>query len=794
MKINLIKFKSNQIISVQFNKIFNKFTRSFLFSLVIFLNLFVIQCVKTGGGGDNGGNGGGGDGGAGGGNKVPLNSNLQVQLSGSKDWLLENSINYFIRGMGVSVFKDKIVVAGGINNSNQISTKNVVAFDGTNWNTLASLPQERECRYGHCLVADSTDSSLYFVGGFPSGTNAGERSQTRLSSVYKYDGTSWTLLNNGLNIPRAQLATVQYKGKIYAIGGSDSTGKALSSVEVLDEKTGTWTLQSSSLNIPRWGFSAVVYMNKLYVIGGGKCNALTADASCPFWAPLTSTGSVEVFDDASGTWTIHSSSLNWGRFASGMVTYKDKLYAMGGYAVVNGNVTWPGVDVFDGNTWTPSKFSLPDYWYGFGLVNYKENIYAFGEAILEGKSESDLVYRFAPNSFSVDTLVIKSINALETKDEWTDSELSLPDGRGRYAAASVVYQDKLFLIGGSIGGNENINRVDAFDGKRWLKMPPLPKKVYQMKATVWNDKIYVVGGGIQRDGSTSPESGRMDYVQIFDGKTWTAGNNLAYAMTGHEIAILGNKLYAFGGNDRVGFYNPSVVSQQFDGTNWNLLPNMNKARGEFCSASLNGKIYAMGGRGFLGEVRLSDYSIFDGTSWSSLNYALPELMSYCAATSDFKNTIYVIGSGNSIGENASSNVWSFDGTTWASQPSLKTPKAQVAVSVYKGRIYAFGGVNYPSIFSSVEIFPSINISKTNLDPTSSDIKYQWQTCTISDDATCQTGEQVYFNGNYVCATSCTNLEGKTQRSFSAVDIGNYRVIVTTSTGYAPSDLFYSSGL
>ena len=762
--------------------------------------MFVVQCAKTGdtggGGGTDNGNGNGNGGGDGDGKKAPLNPNLQVQLSGSKDWLLENSINYFVRGMGVSVFKDKVVVAGGLNYSNKLATKNVVAFDGTNWNTLASLPQERECRYGHCLVANSTDSSLYFVGGFPLGT-AGAISQTRLSSVYKYDGTSWTLLNNGLNIPRAHLATVQYKGKIYAIGGSDSNGNPLSSVEVLNEETGTWTLQSSSLNIPRWGFSAVVYMNKLYVIGGGKCNPKAADASCPTWTPITSTGSVEVFDDASGTWTIHSSSLNWGRLTSGIVTYKDKLYVMGGYALLNGNAIWPGVDVFDGNTWTPSIYNLPDYLYSFGLVNYKENIYAFGEAILEVKSESDLVYKFAPNSFSVESLVIKSINALETTNEWTDSELSLPDGIARYAAASVVYQDKLFLIGGIIYGNQSLNRVDAFDGKRWLKMPPLPKTVFQMKATVWNDKIYVVGGGIQSGYSTSPESGRMDYVQIFDGKTWTAGNPLAFAMTGHEIAILGNKLYAFGGNDHhtPGFYKPSVVSQQFDlnGSNWNLGTNMNKARGEFCSASLNGKIYAFGGRGFGAEVRLSDYSIFDGTSWSSLNYALPELMSYCAATSEFNNTIYVIGSGNSVGNYASSNVWSFDGTTWASQPSLRTPKAQIAVSVYKGRIYAFGGANYPNIFSSVEIYPSIKISTAKLDKTSSDIKYQWQTCTISDDATCQTGEQVYYNGNYVCVT-CINLKGMTQRSFSIIDKGYYRVLATTSTGYAPSDLFYSNGL
>lgn len=72
-----------------------------------------------------------------------------------------------------------------------------------------------------------------------------------------------------MKTPRASFQTVAANGKIYAIGGLDTAGNLLSSVEEYDPEQDRWT-EKASMNTPRSWFRAVSVHGKILVLGGWK--------------------------------------------------------------------------------------------------------------------------------------------------------------------------------------------------------------------------------------------------------------------------------------------------------------------------------------------------------------------------------------------------------------------------------------------------------------------------------------------------------------------------------------------
>ena len=92
-----------------------------------------------------------------------------------------------------------------------------------------------------------------------------------------------------LGTPRAYHAAVTgADGAIYAIGGVDGAGNALTSVERLDPGTNVWAAVAS-MPTARLGLAACVVGDKIYAIGGENSNGV------PF-------ATVEVFSTISRTW------------------------------------------------------------------------------------------------------------------------------------------------------------------------------------------------------------------------------------------------------------------------------------------------------------------------------------------------------------------------------------------------------------------------------------------------------------------------------------------------------------
>jgi N-acetylneuraminic acid mutarotase len=128
----------------------------------------------------------------------------------------------------------RIYAIGGFENTpfGPLPIKTVEAYDpATNqWSTVASLPTGR----GYLTAAVGRDGRIYAIGGRAGGS--GQRGGAFLNTVEAYDPrtNTWSTAPS-LSAPRAGLAAVTGPdGRIYLVGGQDSTGNDLTTVEAMD--------------------------------------------------------------------------------------------------------------------------------------------------------------------------------------------------------------------------------------------------------------------------------------------------------------------------------------------------------------------------------------------------------------------------------------------------------------------------------------------------------------------------------------------------------------------------------
>ncbi len=139
-------------------------------------------------------------------------------------------------------------------------------------------------------------------------------------SNYNYSKQCWKItlpkLNwaavPDLNVACGHHATVCLGNQVYILGGS--SGKPLSSVEYLDEQTGSWHVAGNMPSSLYW-HTAVGYKQFIYVFGGGTGNV---DSPATF-----------VMDTASNNWNRKADMPGSCHRGCGVV-YRDRVYVLGG--------------------------------------------------------------------------------------------------------------------------------------------------------------------------------------------------------------------------------------------------------------------------------------------------------------------------------------------------------------------------------------------------------------------------------------------------------------------------------
>ena len=250
----------------------------------------------------------------------------------------------------------------------------------------------------------------------------------------------------------------------------------------------------------------------------------------------------------------------------------------------------------------------------------------------------------------------------------------------------------IYVIGGinNLGGLDSIER---YDGNKWeLLSITLPFKLYDATASIYNNKVYIIGG---INGNTMQIN---DKVLIFDGESVIIDQMLLYGKFGLTSVVYNDELYTIGGANTPINANLNA-SEKYNGTSWTAINNLITRRGSHSSIVYNNRIYSICGfKHGTFSTYINNVEYYDGLNWN----IGPSFPVDCGNSGIFSlnNLIYIAGGKDIL--NVYNDVYSFDGTTWNHVSSMTSKRHSLKTVEYNKNIYVIGGYDGTNYLSSTE--------------------------------------------------------------------------------------------
>ncbi|KAJ1480164.1 hypothetical protein T484DRAFT_2816274 [Baffinella frigidus] len=239
---------------------------------------------------------------------------------------------------------------------------------------------------------------------------------------------------------------------LFAVGGADSgPGTFLPAVEAFNGTT--------------WGSEQMLPPNKFGTYGYGLSTGAVVLAGRIYAVGHSGWGDVHSYDGSPGGKWRKEPGLNFHRGGLSLAVYRGRIYAIGGKTLCK------VVSVAE----DPDTSCSRDGWILPGDHSSRER--------------SDVVESFDPR---VDSRwrVECSMQGGANGDEGGVGDAAKCLQIERSGHVSTVYKDKIIVVGGQTGFE-----VELFDGTRWSFLEQLfPTAVYGASMTVFQDKIWVIGG------------------------------------------------------------------------------------------------------------------------------------------------------------------------------------------------------------------------------------------------------------------------------------------------------------
>ena len=282
------------------------------------------------------------------------------------------------------------------------------------------------------------------------------------------------------------------------------------------------------------------------------------------------------------------SKTNWsalpkmpkGRCDGVVINYKDKLFYISGGGADGGLMAYD-VFEFDINKQKYSlKKSIGTARGELGAVELNGKIYTFGGWLGNGPTDTSEVYDIKLNEWSYLPPLPKkltSVNACSLKGKiyilggsmnvtntyfyefnpLTKNYKQLavfPVSRNN--ACLAVIGDLIYAIGGNSYSNDNYfthNNCDAYNTitNTWEQKTSIPVSITRGSAVVIGNKFHYLGGVSKACSLTDADALKGHYIYDTETDVWSNGENLPYGVWANECVAVGNKIYLFGGNEKL---------------------------------------------------------------------------------------------------------------------------------------------------------------------------------------------------------------------------------------------------
>ncbi len=262
-----------------------------------------------------------------------------------------------------------------------------------------------------------------------------------------------------------------------------------------------------------------------------------------------------------GDWQLLPSSDGSGptpRHENDYIGISNKLYLLGGRKKIP-------FQVYDAstNTWTEHP-GPPIKIHHFQAVEWNDKIYIVGA--LTGNYSADPP---VSNVYILD---------ISTKQWSVGPEIPLERQRG--AASAVVYNDKIYIVGGNTKGHQGgfVAWFDEFDPATgaWTPLADAPIARDHHRAAIVQDKLYVVGGRQTNRPVDSVKANTIGQVDVFDFATnqWSVlPHDIPTPRASFALFPQGRELIVAGGEAETGSTGAVEALDLIDGT-WRTLPDL----------------------------------------------------------------------------------------------------------------------------------------------------------------------------------------------------------------------------
>ena len=278
---------------------------------------------------------------------------------------------------------------------------------------------------------------------------------------------------------------------------------------------------------------------------------------------------------------------------------------------------------------------------------------------------------------------------------WTQAT-SLASFAGRWGHASVVFNNQLFVIGGTNNSNTYSDVWSSLNGALWTSLisnAPFGARSY-LSAISYNGKLWVIAGSSNNDVWSSVDG--INWIQV------TA--HAAFPARSYQTVVVfndgtGDKMWLIGGKNQSGNFFGDVWNSS-DGITWTnvqLSAPFGTRAGHSCVVA-NGTLFLIGGQQGSNNNLLNDvWSTTNGVNWNLLTANAPFSTSQMQASVQANGHIWVVG-GLSQGLPSSSpdqdDVWySSNGITWiqATGSAPFNPRDSHGCVSYLGKMWVLGG-------------------------------------------------------------------------------------------------------